>query len=407
MSVEATDLSQHVLGYIFSFLDSEDLCRAAQVCRGWNTTSKLEWVWQNVACSILDLSEPSQGSWKKQCQILQRWKAWKPQDVVSVGEGFHDEIAGPPGFRVFLEDNKVFEVIWPSVSRMLFLARNLTTEENPRQIDVQQYGCANIFQGSVHGTAWTIQDRSGKILQFDSEKGECINQFVGEAVPDGASSALHSNAHEIIASVQNRVQIWDLEQRRLVQTIAIDERWKIWELCSTPNFVLCLASQLRSPALFAVNRKDPSIQTRLDLEAGYSFKSFKCCGSYCAMLTADGRDLLVYEDSSDALFRLRRTIRIQESPKDNLGTVQMYKNWACVHQDDGFYIFDVRNGRQIVSQKVGRAVVDLQVNAQALFVHRLFRDRYRYGTKQASSLALYDFRERVQETPSNWACSVM
>lgn len=404
MSVDATGLSQDVLGHIFSFLDSEDLCRAAQVCRGWNTTSKLEWVWQNIACSILDLSEPSQGSWKKQCQILQRLKAWKPQNVVSMGNGFHDEL-GPAEFRVFLEDNTVFEVTRHSLSSIfLFSVRNLTTKEKPRQFDVRQYGCAEIFQGSVHGTAWTIRDRSGKILQFDIGRGECINQFVGEAVPDGTSFALHSNALEIIASVQNRVQIWDLEQRRLVQTIAIDEGWKIWGLCSTPNFVLCLASQSRSPALFAVNRKDPSIQTRLDLEAGYSPQSFKCCGSYCAMLTAGGRDLLVYEDSSDARFRLRRTIRIQGSASDNLGTVQMYKNWACVRQDNGFYIFDVRNGRQIVSRNLDRAVVGLQVNAQALFVHRIFRDID--GVKRASTLSLSDFRERVQATSSSGACSV-
>ena len=402
MSVDVSDLSQPVLGYIFSFLDTKDLCRAAQVCKGWNTTSKLEWVWQNVACSILDLSEPSQGSWKKQCQVLQRLKAWKPQDVVPVGEGFHNTLHLAE-FRFFLEDNAVFEVTRQGLSR--FSVCNVTTGENLRQFDVEQYGCAEIFQGSVHGTAWTIRDRNGKILQFDIGRDECINQFVGEAVPDGASSALHSNAHEIIASVQNRVQIWDLEQRRLVQTIAIDEGWEIGELCSTPNFVLCLASQSRSPALFAVNRKDPSIQTRLDLEAGYSLKSFKCCGSYCAMLTAGGRDLLVYEDSSDAQFRLRRTIRIQESPSDNLGTVQMYKNWACVRQDHAFYIFDVRNGRKIVSRRLDSSVAGLQMNAQSLLILSHF-----YGEDlrlRSSSFSLYDFRERVQAIPSNGVSSVM
>jgi hypothetical protein len=405
MCAEVGDLPQEVLGYVFSYLSPKDLGRAAQVCRGWNSTSKLEWVWQHVARSVLDLSEPSQGSWKEQCQILLRWKAWEPQEVPLP---VPTKKYGPEEFSVLLEDSSALEVVRPDSSRQsLFSVRNLFNHKELRQINVQQYGCADIFWGAAHGTIWTIRDINGKIFQFDIKTGGCVNQFSGEAVQNGNSSALYGNDHEIVASVQNRVQIWDLQQRRLSQTFMVgegQENWDVSEICSTPNFVLCLARHLGSVSIFVVNKKDPSIQARIKIGFGFKPHSFKSSGSYCSLLI--GRELRVYEDTPDSQFRLVGSHCVLESPAPWNGAVQMYRNWACVHKGDSFCIFDVRDGKEVVSLKKDWGLkVRFQVNAQALLVFHMFGTPS--GRFTSTKLSLYDFSRKVQPLPSSGWCSVM
>jgi hypothetical protein len=417
MCAEVGDLPQEVLGYIFSYLSPTDLGKAAQVCRGWNSTSKLEWVCQKIARSVLDLSEPSQGSWKEQCQILHRWKTWKPQEVALPPSTRHlmDRYYGLEDFFVLLEDGTALEVVRSDPSRRsLFSVRNLLNREELRQINVQQYGCTDIFRGVVHGTMWTTRERDGKIFQFDIKTGDCINQFVGDAVPDGTSSAIYSNDHEIVASVRNRVQIWDLQQRQLSQTFTIEggqEIWDVSEMCSTPNFVLCLAIQPRSQSIFAVNKKDPKLQTRIEVGFGVELNTFKSYGSYCSLLIRG--QLHVYEDASDAQFRLVRTHCVQEvsgpwinTVPSTKGTVQMYRNWACVHKGDVFCIFDVRDGKEVVSLKGDWGLeVRFRVNAQALLVFHMFGTPSMQIT--STKLCLYDFSRKVQPLPSSGWCSVM
>ena len=397
-------LPQDVLGYIFSFLNPEDLGSAAQVCRGWNSTSQLEWVCQNVARSILDLSEPSQGTWKEQCLSLHRWKMWKPLEVPLPFSSVHTL----EEFYVLLEDTTALEVVRPDSSRQsLFSVRNLITHEELRQINVQQYGCADIFWGAVHGTIWTIRDLNGKIFQFDIKTGECINQFTGEAVQDGQSSDIYSNDDEIIASVQNRGQIWDLQQRRLSQTFTIgegEEIWDIWGTCSTPNFVLCLAKKPGSLFIFAVNKKDPRIQTRIEVGFGAKPNTFKSHGSYCSLLIQG--ELHVYEDTPDAQFQLVRTHRVQEVPGSWDGTVRLYRNWVCLHKVDTFCVFDVRSGKEVISLKKNWGFeVRFQVNAQALLVIHMVSDTF--GRLKSTMPCLYDFSRRVQQKPSSGWCSFM
>jgi WD40 repeat protein len=401
MSVDATILPQDVLGYIFSYLNPEDLGRAACVCRGWNSTSSLEWVCRNVARSILDLSEPSRGSWKEQCSILRRWKAWKPQEVPLSSCHAH----GMEEFYVLLEDKTALEVVQPDSSRRsLFSVRNLFNHEELRQINVQQYGCADIFGVAVHGTMWTIRDTDGKIFQFDIKTGGCINQFIGEAVQDERLSDIYSNDYEIIVSVQNRVQIWDLQQRRLSQTFTIEEGWEIWRTCSTPNFVLFLARQSESLVIFAVNKKDPKIQTRIEVGLGAELYTFKSYGSYCSLLI--GGELHVYEDTPDAQFQLVRTHRVQEAPGGWNGTVQVYRNWVCVHKDDAFCIFDVRSGKEVLSLKKDWGLeVRFRVKAQAMLVFHMFGATS--GFLKSTKLCLYDFSGRVQQQSSSGRCSTM
>jgi hypothetical protein len=396
MCAEVGDLPQEVLGYVFSYLSPKDLGKAAQVCRGWNSTSKLEWVCQNVARSVLDLPAPSQGSWKELCQILRRWETGKPQEVPLPA---HPRKYERGEFSVLLEDGSALEVSRPDSSRLsLFSVRNLLNREELRQINVQQYGCADLFWDAVHGTIWTIRDINGKIFQFDIKTGDCINQFSGEAVQDGSLLApLYSNDREIVSSVQNRVQIWDLPQCRLSQTFVVGEEQKIpldiWGICSTPNFVLCLAHEQGSLFLFAINKKDPSIQTRIEVGFLAERHTLKSSGSYCSLLV--GGDLHVYEDTPDGQFQLVGTHPIFLGPGVWRGAVQMYRNWVCVYKEGRFCVLDVRNAREIISLKKDWGLeVQFRVNAQALLVFHMF------GTPSGHSisrkLCLYDFSGKVQ-----------
>ena len=405
MSAEVGGLPQCVLGYIFSYLPPKDLSCAAQVCRDWNSTTKLPWVCQSVARSILDLSEPCNGSWEEQLLILRRWKTWKPQEF-SLPLPLRKY--GMEEFCVLLEDTTALEVVRPDSSRQsLFSVRNLFNHEELRQIDVQQCGCADIFWGALYGTIWTIRDINGKIFQFDIKTGDCINRFDGEAVQEGSSSSIYADDQEIIASVQNRVQIWDLQQRRLSQAFTIggaQENWDIWRICSTPNFILCLAKTPGSLFLFAINKKDPSIQTKMEVGFCAEPHTFKSSGSYCSLLV--GGDLHVYEDSSDAQFRLVRTHCIQQSLSPWCGMTQMYKNWVCVHKGDAFRVFNVRDGQEVVSLKKDWGLeVRFQVNAQALVVFHMFGTPS--GRFTSTKLCLYDFSGKVQQLPSKGPCSVM
>lgn len=405
MCAEVGNLPQVVLGGIFSYLSPKDLRSVAQVCRDWNSTSKLPWVCQSVARSILDLSEPCNGSWEEQLLILRRWKTWKPQEVS----------LPPPSrkyereeFCVLLEDTTALEVVRADSSmRALFSVRNLFNHEELRQINVEQYGCADIFWGAVHGTIWTIRDVNGKIFQFDIKTGDCLNQFTGESVQPGSSSDIYANDYEIVTSVQNRVQIWDLQQRQLGQTFTIGEAreiWDIWRIGSTSNFVLCLAKTPGSLSLFAVSKKDSSIQSRIEVGFRAELQTFKSSGSYCSLLV--GGELQVYEDSSDAQFRLVKTHRIQQSLSPWSGMTQMYKNWVCVHKGDVFRVFNVHDGQEVVSLKKDWGLeVRFQVNAQALVVFHMFGTPS--GRFTSTKLCLYDFSRKVQQLPSQGACSVM
>ena len=402
MCVGVSDLPQDVLGCIFSHLSPMDLGSAAQVCRGWNSTSKLSWVCQNVARSVLDLVDPCDGSWKEQVLILRRWKTWKPQEVpLSVAEKRY----GSEECYVLLDDNTVLGVVRPdSHGQPPFSVQNLFNHKELRQINVQQYGCADIFWGAIQGTIWTIRDINGKIFQFDIKTGDCINQFVGEAVEDGSSSDIYANDQEIILSVRNKVQIWDLQQHRFSQTFAIGEAheiWDIWRICSTPNFVLCLAKTPGSMSLFAINKKDPSIQTRIEVGFRAEPDTFKSCGSYCSLLIGGALD--VYEDTPAAQFKLVRTHRIQENSSPCRGSAQMYKNWVCVHKNDVFSIFDVRSGQEVLSLKKDWGLeVRFQVQAQALLVFHTFGTTA--GPITSTRLCFYNFSRKIQQLPSGGRC---
>ena len=183
------------------------------------------------------------------------------------------------------------------------------------------------------------------------------------------------------------------------------ENFGILRICSTPNFVLCLANMPGGPLfLFAINKKDPSIQTKIEVGDCTEPCTFKSSGSYCALLV--GRELHVYEDSSDAQFRLVRTHHIQQGLPLWRGTTQMYKNWVCVYKDGLFCIFDVRNGQEVISlKKDWGSEVCFQVNARALLVFHMFGTMS--GRFTSTKLCLYDFSKKVQQLPSSGGCSVM
>jgi hypothetical protein len=392
MSINAANLPKEVLGYVFSYLDLQSLGRAAQVCQGWNVAQKTDWLWHNLCRSILDLPTTSQSSWKEQYQILLRWRNWEAEEEPlstpsKAGSRFE--------FFTFLKDDTVLEVVRPDPSKpSLYSVRNLRNHEEVRQIDLESHGCGQILDAAVCESTWTILDANGKIFQFNVGTGMCINQFSGDPIQDGRSCNIYCNDHEIVSNVGNRVQIWDLQQRRLRQTFEIAEDQEIWRLCSTTHFALCFCAiqETGSTFVLAVNKYDPSLQTRT--EERVEPCSFQSYGAYCSFLTEEGQ-LHVYEDTPDAQFRLVRAHAIQMAPSQQQGVVQMYRNWVCVSKDDVVEIFDVRTGATIASRNPNwGTIARVQINAQAVLFYHFPRGTH---SVESSGCSLYDFRRRIQQ----------
>ena len=417
MSINAETLSQHVLGEIFSYLSPKDLGRVAQVCRSWNASLKLDWIWQNVAQSILDLPEPTNGSWKEQCQILHRWKTLKAQEVsFSYRSGSQDARSlmrlDKNEFAVLLDDNTAIEVVRPDPSRSsLFSVRNLFSHEEFCQIDMEQYGFVGTYmQLAVYNDVLTARDKNGTIFQFDVTTGACINQFDGGLARTGQIGVIHSNGHEIIECDLNRVQIWDLQQPGICQTFEIEEGQEIFQVRSTPNFVVCIAYQAPLQALspcsiFAVNKKDPTIQTRISLEEGSPMnvlgRDYLSYGANFTFLRQNGTELHIYEDTPDAQFQLVKVVHIRGNPRYE-STMRMYRNWVCVYNDGAFRIYDVRNGRKISSIKIDWGdYCTFKLGAQGMLVSSMFYDEHNRRD------TFYDFSGKVQQLPSSRWCTVM
>jgi hypothetical protein len=414
MTINAADLPRHVLGSIFSCLDPQSLSRAAQVCRTWNEAQGADWVWQNVARSILDFPTTPQCSWKGQCQTLHSWKAGKATEVLlSTSPRFFKQ----DDDFVILEDNTAVEVVRTRCSRpVLYSVRNLANGQELGQIDPAKEGCERPFgvDSALYGTTWVILDANGKIFQFDIRTGTCINKFRGDFRPGMTDmSSIYCNDHEIVTTVENWVQIWDLQQRGLSQTFQISEDQRIFRTRSTQNFVLCSVSQSESFFILAINKKDPSVRIRTEGEVDPV--SLESNGTHCSFLTREG-ELHVYEDTPDAQFRLVRTHRIHEAPCKRFEAVQMYRNWVCVRKDDVLRIFDVRTGAEIATLKKEdwrTKGLLFRINAQMLLVCRMPGD---LDPVQEKSYILYDFAGRIRRLPtedirlqqtSSWKCPVM
>jgi len=341
MNINAATLSQYVLGDIFSYLNPGELGRVAQVCRSWNATLKLDWIWQKVAQSILDLPEPTNGSWKEQCQLLHRWKTWKAQEVPFSYCSGSEYARGlmrldSNEFALLLDDNTAIEVVRPDFSRpSLFSVRSLFSHEEFSQIDMEQHGFVGTYlKLAVYKEVLTARDMNGTIFQFDITTGECINKFCGGLVQTGQIGSIHSNDHEIIECDLNRVQIWDLQQPGPSQTFEIEKGQEIFRIRSTPNFVVCMAYQAPLHAcstfsIFAVNKKNPAIQTRIILEEGSLMNSLRkdylSYGSNFTFLRHNGSQLHIYEDTPDAQFQLVTVLHIEGNPKSE-HKVKMYRN---------------------------------------------------------------------------------
>jgi hypothetical protein len=382
-----------VLGGIFSYLTPEDVCRAAQVCRSWNAAQKSDWLWQELARSILDLPKPLQGSWKDQCRIFHCWKTGRAKQTTLPVESqiSHGDFG-------VLEDNTAFELsVLDPTSPLLYSVRNLANGEVLRTIDLGQWGCGHIADFVLYGTRWAIVDRKGAIFQFDIGTGTCINQFNGETSP-GMARHIHCNDREIVSTVGNWVQIWDLQQPTLSQFFEIGSMREIWHVRSTPNYVVCVGSlrQTDSVSIIAVNKKDHLKEIRI--EGPTDHFSLQSYGVFCAFLTMGGK-LCVWEDLPDEEFKLVRTISTtgKSSLKDTLwpGTVQMYRNWACVSKGNVFRVFDIRTGAEIAAPR--KNFVDaFRLNGQTLLARHTDMGPFLEGT---NTYRLYDFRERVRQLP--------
>ncbi len=418
MNVNPAALCQAALGEIFSYLEPKDLGRVSQVCRNWNAALKLDCVWQSVARSILDLPKPSNVSWKEQCQILHRWKTGNvrvvPLPVFSYGG------------ICFFDDNSAFEMVVLDLSRPnTYLVRDLFSLEELSRIDLAQYGIAcypsvlgaslkySFGASAIHGSVWTILCKDGGIFQFDLKTGACINQFpaeVGQVPHMGRERAICSNDHEIITSVSNRVKIRNLQEPQRIQTFDVEEGQGINRLFSTPHFVVCVAykkgDRKGAYIAFAVNKKNPTIRTRIELKRG-SYMNLACQnqGSYCSFPMSNGGvpEVCIYEDTPDEQFRLARTFSIKGSLEGSSlsDVMRMYGNWLCVSKVGVFLLFDVRNGREILSFKVDSPYRSLfQLDAQGILAYDLFclgkQDR-----------RFYDFSGRVRQLPLSTWCTVM
>jgi hypothetical protein len=403
MCVNASALPQDILGSIFSHLNPQDLSRAAQVCRSWRAAQELNWVWQNVTGSILDLSTPLQSSWKEQCRVLCRWKAGRPK------ESIHFPMELPVLFSQIIYDRRAdftvpddssgFELIQLDPrSPSVFSMRNLADEKELRKIDLKRYDCGPIADSALYGTTWTIVDMRGKIFQIDIATAACVNKFSVDIEPDRPLT-IHSNDREIVATVGNKVFVWDLQQRRLAHSFEVVDILDILRIRSTQNFVLCFARTATNDCAVAVNKMDPSVQIRI--EVPFEPLTLETNGSYYSFLTRGG-DLHVYRDTPDAQLKVVVNLHISDVPGQGFGTVQMYRNWVGVNKEGEFHLFDVRTGAEMGSLpgrlKVGES---FRFNAEVLVVRhiRSYLDPA-FHTRQNKSYSLYDFGRRVQSIPT-------
>jgi hypothetical protein len=380
-----------VLGEIFSYLTPEDVCRAAQVCRSWNAAQKSDWLWQELARSILDLPKPLQGSWKDQCRIFHCWKTGRAKQTTLPVESqiSHGDFG-------VLEDNTAFELsVLDPTSPLLYSVRNLANGEVLRTIDLGQWGCGHIADSILYGTMWAIVDRKGTISQFDIGTGACMNQFRGESVP-GMAQHIHCSDHEIVCTAGNSVQIWDLQQRALGASFAIGSLREIWHIRSTSNYLVCVGTMRQdgSQGMVVVNKKDPLNEVRID--GSPDLFSLQSWGKIFSFLTTSG-ELCMWEETHDAKFRLVKTHPITEFSTFWPGRVWMYRNWVCVSKDKVFRIFDAHTGVDITAPREQRLADTIRINAQTILVRHTTVSPSLSGTQ---TYTLYNFGGRVRRFPS-------
>lgn len=404
MGIVASRLPQDILGSIFSYLNPQDLGRAAQVCQSWRAAQEQNWVWQNVTRSILDMPTPTQDSWKRQCQVLCRWKTGRPKEIVrfpiELPVLFEQIIYDRRADYTVLEDSSSLELVQLDPrSSSVFSVRNLADEKPLKKIDLKLHGCDGIADSALYGTTWTIVDIRGKIFQFDISTAACINnQFSMDVEPDRLVT-IHSNDQEIVSTVGNKVYVWDLQQRRLVHSFEVSEILEILRIRSTKNFVLCFARTATNDCVIAINKIDPVVQIRIDVQ--FAACSLESSSSYYSFLTRGG-DLHIYRDTADAQLQVVAIHHIFDIPDQGFTSVQMYRNWVGVNKGGELRLFDVRTGHEIgVLQNLLQDGDSFRINAEALVVRhiRLYLDLNMH-MQQDKVYSLCDFGRRVQRMPT-------
>jgi hypothetical protein len=428
MSIRATrinDLPRDVLGQIFSYLDLRSLGRTARVCRDWREAQRIDWIWQTLCRSTLDLPTTPQGGWRWECRVLHRWRTMDAEEMrfTHTTEFIMDRrrLPFPASVRcnfVTLGDNGAFEVTLPDSARpLLYLVRDLTNQTENKLVNLEQYGCEGVAASALCEKVWTILDAKGNLFQFDIETGVCLLNGLAGLSPQGGLTCVHSNDHEIIVVDTNRVQIWDLQKCEYVQAFELPLKPAIGAITSTQNYVFCFAMDMETKfcSLFAINKKDPSSKISIFGDEYSSLPQFFRCvayGSFCSVLIP-GEEVWVYEDRPDGQLLKARTISLQDPHRNwSFAGIQMYHNWVCVRNWDRFRVFDVRTGTEINTVRclpmLSNFDIEVQLNAQMMLVRwdDDFPAIMRREGAQRKIYSLYDFSKPVRQPSSGW-CSVM
>jgi hypothetical protein len=387
-------LPTEILVDVFSYLEQEDLKKAALVSKEWNELQKTDELWKRHCLKFMKNAEPLRGSWKERFKVINNWMHTRAERTFLASS--HREKNPFWGFRL-LEDNTPIEMYRSEDTE--FTVRNVINDElHYIRVDLKDVRDGKIVSATMTNKTWMGLASNGNVFFYDIRTGQYLNQMSLGLKDDQTLNwgMIKSNKNDIfVATNEREIKVFNGSTGHLEQTIDVSGHGDLHDFVFTTNFIICKCRSSNHYKAICIRKRDHKIEEvdLLDNEA----EGIAAFDSHFAIFTKKG-NVKFFKDEGDS-FHLIKDVPAFFPHSDSCSRYNAYKNWFLISRSEKLKIYDIKTGQELSTFPLDERFVSIHTNGIQLLTHR----------KNTRSFSLYNFERPVTQlnSPSEWVrCNI-